>query len=686
MATVMGSWSNTLSAQVLSGKEPYSDHDGIGSIIMGVLLSGERPPKEPVAALDGTSYLQLWDEASTCWDEDPAVRPSIVHVLARIDGEIAGNWITAQHIAVEASLHCSIHNGQMALSGPITSDSPLRAEVTDATQTLRWAESIRARVNGFINSKLPISRITPMLLGAIIWQDDTILERNFVNKSWSRGLLPFEKPICVKTEFSFERDRLNTAISRMLRSLQLREVSKAWCHAIDSSTQLWPLLYVDNERSNAKHIQRCNPEGSLEFVVAGMPPTSLLPTLGPLTPLTSRINIASLCPSLSELLNALAFPQLTQVYLLAERQRTEEVERSFINLNPFANSVTALRIHGGPPPAFGSAQFAVLKSLRIASINVPTTFISDFFAMLRTAQNLQELVLFAVSPENDLEEPPLSRITHRGLQRIRLSCIAPPILAALFLHLDAENVLLLDLLELQPEQLPGPDTAFFQTIRSLAAGSLYPQNNGSLDVCLNAHPQQDVNKVTVEWSAIGYVPESEPVISHWKEDWDSNVIRSATLSSKGAAEFFHKVLNFGLRLDWLSLRPFVHSCGDPPEIQSWLEALASLDFIRGMAIGTVLLEGIMKRLSEPISGTTDKAPRYLWPHLTELRVVNSWEDLKPDLSLFREHIDRRQQAAAENPVDGPAKITNIWFSDTLIDEVEEAGGFIVDGVEIYYSR
>ncbi|KIO28629.1 hypothetical protein M407DRAFT_71588, partial [Tulasnella calospora MUT 4182] len=100
-------------SEVLSSKEPYSDSNGIAAIIMGVLLSGERPPKEPLAAPDGTSYLQLWDEASKCWDEDPAVRPSIVRVLARLDNERADNWITDQHIAVETSLNPSIHNGPM---------------------------------------------------------------------------------------------------------------------------------------------------------------------------------------------------------------------------------------------------------------------------------------------------------------------------------------------------------------------------------------------------------------------------------------------------------------------------------------------------------------------------------------------------------------------------------------------
>ncbi|KAG8902238.1 hypothetical protein FRC00_014455 [Tulasnella sp. 408] len=80
------------------------NHSGIGSIITSVLLSAERPPKEPLDAPDGTSYLQLWDEASKCWDEDPAVRPSMASVLTRLDHERAEMWITAQQIALETSL------------------------------------------------------------------------------------------------------------------------------------------------------------------------------------------------------------------------------------------------------------------------------------------------------------------------------------------------------------------------------------------------------------------------------------------------------------------------------------------------------------------------------------------------------------------------------------------------------
>ncbi|KAG8968346.1 hypothetical protein FRC05_001570 [Tulasnella sp. 425] len=100
-------------SEVLSGNEPYAHHAGIGSIITGVLFSGERPPKEPSTAPDGTSYLQLWEEASNCWDEDPPLRPSMFSVLKRLDPKRVGMWITAQQIALETSLNSSGNLGMM---------------------------------------------------------------------------------------------------------------------------------------------------------------------------------------------------------------------------------------------------------------------------------------------------------------------------------------------------------------------------------------------------------------------------------------------------------------------------------------------------------------------------------------------------------------------------------------------
>ncbi|KAG8972916.1 hypothetical protein FRC05_009470 [Tulasnella sp. 425] len=63
------------------GKEPYSDYPSIGAIIAGVLFSGLRPPLEPPAAPDGTSYLRFWNEATRCWSDNPAERPSMADVL-----------------------------------------------------------------------------------------------------------------------------------------------------------------------------------------------------------------------------------------------------------------------------------------------------------------------------------------------------------------------------------------------------------------------------------------------------------------------------------------------------------------------------------------------------------------------------------------------------------------------------
>ncbi|KAG8943988.1 hypothetical protein FRC04_002377 [Tulasnella sp. 424] len=160
-------------AEVLSGKEPYAHLSGIVSIITGVLFSGERPLKEPLNAPDGSSYLQLWEEASKCWDEDPQLRPSMFSVLKRLDPERVGMWVTAQQIALETSLDSSGDLGMMSNSEPVSDGLLGIAQGKDTLQTLRWASNIRSRLGVLFNSKQPISRITPELLAAIIWRDDT---------------------------------------------------------------------------------------------------------------------------------------------------------------------------------------------------------------------------------------------------------------------------------------------------------------------------------------------------------------------------------------------------------------------------------------------------------------------------------------------------------------------------------
>ncbi|KAG8984549.1 hypothetical protein FRB90_005242, partial [Tulasnella sp. 427] len=94
--------------EVLSGKEPYSNHGGVGSIVTAVLLCAERPPKEPYAAPDGTLYSQLWDEASKCWDEDPTLRPRASSILSRLDRQQAEAFIATEQLGIEESLSPTI--------------------------------------------------------------------------------------------------------------------------------------------------------------------------------------------------------------------------------------------------------------------------------------------------------------------------------------------------------------------------------------------------------------------------------------------------------------------------------------------------------------------------------------------------------------------------------------------------
>ncbi|KAG8975341.1 hypothetical protein FRC05_005900 [Tulasnella sp. 425] len=74
--------------EVLSGKVPYYDRPSAGSIIAGVLFSGLRPPLDPPAAPNGTLYLRFWTEATRCWTDRPAERPSMTDVLQALSNSI----------------------------------------------------------------------------------------------------------------------------------------------------------------------------------------------------------------------------------------------------------------------------------------------------------------------------------------------------------------------------------------------------------------------------------------------------------------------------------------------------------------------------------------------------------------------------------------------------------------------
>lgn len=90
--------------QVLSGKKPYSYHKGLFSLIKGIVLAVERPPKEPTTAPDGSSYSEFWEQAEKCWDEDGSRRPSMLAVLRHLDPDGFEGLITTQQIELEASL------------------------------------------------------------------------------------------------------------------------------------------------------------------------------------------------------------------------------------------------------------------------------------------------------------------------------------------------------------------------------------------------------------------------------------------------------------------------------------------------------------------------------------------------------------------------------------------------------
>lgn len=67
---------NSTSFQVLgSGQIPFKGLDDVQVVV--ALLTGKRPPCEPLCSATGASFEPLWEIARACWHTEPNRRPDI---------------------------------------------------------------------------------------------------------------------------------------------------------------------------------------------------------------------------------------------------------------------------------------------------------------------------------------------------------------------------------------------------------------------------------------------------------------------------------------------------------------------------------------------------------------------------------------------------------------------------------
>jgi len=69
--------------EILTGDLPFASipHD---VMLILAITQGKRPPCEPLS-FQGRDFGPLWDIASRCWDQDPAMRPSAADVVRDLD-------------------------------------------------------------------------------------------------------------------------------------------------------------------------------------------------------------------------------------------------------------------------------------------------------------------------------------------------------------------------------------------------------------------------------------------------------------------------------------------------------------------------------------------------------------------------------------------------------------------------
>lgn len=494
------------------------------------------------------------------------------------------------------------------------SDSQLSmAHITDTTETLRWAQSIRSRLTTFVNSKQPISRMTPELLAAVVLQDDTKIHLHY------------------GPSLSYEEQRIQSKWSHIFRSAQLRRVSRAWRSAIDTSKALCSFVWVEYDSGNTEYIQQCNPDGPLECWVSGVRPTSTVTILRPFTHRITHMAIGSPIHYVAELFELLEFPKLGHIRFTANSQE-RSLQRGFIPINLVTNSLMALVLEKVSFSVFHPTIFALLCTIKITTTVAHDTFIGDFFAVLSISPNLTELVLERLSSEQGLEGSPPSRVSHARLQRMRLDRIPPPILSAILLYLDAENLLSLSAGPIELSHLTGPDSVFAKTIRNLNRGAHSPEHNGGLWIRSGVRP--DENWLVLTWSTLTYAPYDKVKTITGGDIWDWNSIGTSHVSNGDARTLLHVLFNLGIKVNWVTLdtdfgglatESLDQSLGLlSPQSHSWLEILTNLDFVKKMIIGVGVLDAALKHLSEPVRGVIGSS-QYLCPHMTHLEVRTQLE-------------------------------------------------------------
>ncbi|KIO18682.1 hypothetical protein M407DRAFT_83657 [Tulasnella calospora MUT 4182] len=70
--------------EVLSGKEPFPHLLTTMAVMMAVMTKGERPIKEPLSSLDGSSYETAWQVSEACWQISPSDRICMSEAFQRL--------------------------------------------------------------------------------------------------------------------------------------------------------------------------------------------------------------------------------------------------------------------------------------------------------------------------------------------------------------------------------------------------------------------------------------------------------------------------------------------------------------------------------------------------------------------------------------------------------------------------
>ncbi|KAG8940035.1 hypothetical protein FRC04_005668 [Tulasnella sp. 424] len=575
-----------------------------------------------MAAPDGTSYLQFWDEASRCWAENSAARPRIIDVLSRLDRQRAESLVTSQQLMLEDSLVLPMEGLAISQSYSGLGSSLPDVSATEIRDSLDWAYSIRSRMTTLVNSRQPISRVPPGIIARIIMVEAA-------KSSHGQGRVTFTQ------EWQPNFKSLNELyIARIIRFAELRVVCKQWRDAIDGTPEFTQCILVGGGMNNIEYVLRYNHDSPLELFIDSSTPTELQSVL---ESLACRLSSAYL----TDMIAPAPFPILQAVRISGTR-----VPDTFVT-----DLLEMLRV-------CPNVEELILDSLTSESLS------NEGSPGPRPDHSgLQRVRITRLPPS--LQMGVLQSLGLKGHATLIVDQMHPGYLWS-------------------PDSAIGNIIRSLGQMESSSVHTGLLEVGGIRNTYTYNLPKDRGCLIAFMWSASGRNPPDERSGKGAEASWASCRLESGPLTNGEALEMIRVLVDSGIAIKTADLfshlstdasSSFLYNAnflsGTPQEINSpfhWLPRVNKL------ILGGAAVYPSFRRLKVPISVGSDRDDMFLCPHLTQLELLSS-PSKDVVLNYIWELVTERQKERPKTM--NPAKLERVGlpfrddrFSDPAFEGIE----------------